>query len=645
MSTNHQPSEAESRAVAEASRETEWKEPSFLKELYLGSFRFNLIDPFPGYEDRAEFLDFYDRVKKFIKEKVDSTEIDRTGEYPKEVLDGLRELGCFGMKIPKKYGGLGLTQTEYDKVMKLLGSADGNISALLSAHQSIGVPQPIKLFGTEEQKKKFLPRCAKGAISAFALTEPDVGSDPAALQTTCELNEDGTHYTLNGYKLWCTNGTLAELLVVMARHPNTRKISAFIVEADSPGVHVEHRCRFMGLKALANAVIRLENVQVPKENLVGGEGKGLKIALVTLNTGRLALPAGCVGGVKASLEITRRWANDRVQWGFPVGKHEAISHKIADMAATTFAMEAVSDLASRLADRGGYDIRLEAAAAKEFNSVRAWEIIDDTMQIRGGRGYETEQSLKDRGEAPIPVERAMRDARINRIFEGSSEIMHLFIAREAVDVHLQIAGAIIEGDAKAKLQALPKIAAFYGAWYPSRWAVTMPWAYGEYGRLGQHLRYAEKATRKLAREMFHGMALFQAKLQRKQAFLFRAVDIGLYLFAMSAAISRATHMKRTNHPEARYAEEIADLFARNARQKVDEYFRQMWHNHDDFKNKVARDVLAGKYAWLEEGQAGLEKLYAQQPAPQAKKNGNGKSHAANGKSKTQPAASEKTEVS
>lgn len=634
MSSNHAPSEKESRAVAEASRETEWVSPSFLKELFLGDFRLDLIHPYDEAPERPEFTKFYDEMRAFLRDEVDSVEIDRTGEYPEKVLAALRKMGAFGMKIPKEYGGLGFTQVEYDKIMRLLGSQDGNLTALLSAHQSIGVPQPVKMFGTKEQKKKFLPRCAAGAISAFALTEPDVGSDPAALQTTAELTAEGDAYVINGNKLWCTNGTIAELFVVMARHPNSRKISAFIVERDMPGVKVEHRCHFMGLKAIANAVVSFTNVRVPKENIIAGEGRGLKIALATLNTGRLSIPAACVGGAKVCLEIVRRWASSRVQWGFPVGQHEALAHKIADIAANTFAMESVSAVSDRFADRGGYDIRLEAAAAKEFNTVVGWQIIDETMQVRGGRGYETEDSLAARGESPVPVERQMRDSRINRIFEGSSEIMHLFMAREAVDVHLQVAGAIID-DTKTpveKAQALPQIGAFYAQWYPKKWLGWSLWPkYNEFGSLARHLRFAERNTRALARSMFHGMVIFQAKMQRKQAFLFRAVDIGLYLFAMASSIVRVKHMQDTRHPEAQAAEELADLFCRNASRRIEQLFHEMWHNDDDFKYKVGKNVLKGRYAFLEQGIVGMENIYAPragakaseeaQPAKAVKANG------------------------
>jgi alkylation response protein AidB-like acyl-CoA dehydrogenase len=608
MAESPQVTERESLKVAEASRQTEWAQPSFMRELFLGDFRLDLIHPYPlPKPDRPEFTAFYSAMRDLLR-RTDSAGIDATGEYPEDTLAELRGLGAFGMKIPREYGGLGFTNVEYQRIMQLLGSCDGNLVALLSAHQSIGVPQPLKLFGTPEQKKKYLPRCAAGEISAFALTEAHVGSDPARLSTTAEKTPQGDAYIMNGEKLWCTNGTLAKMLVVMAVHPGTRKISAFVVETAWKGVKIEHRSRFMGLKALANAVISFKDVRVPAENLIGAEGKGLKIALTTLNDGRLSIPAGSVGTAKLCLEICRRWANERVQWGKPVGKHEAVAHKIAAMAMHTFAMEAVSNLASEMSDRGGYDIRLEAAAAKEWNTDRCWEIVDDTMQIRGGRGYETERSLQARGEQPIGVERIMRDYRINKIFEGSSEIMHLFMAREAVDRHLQVAGAFIDPEKPmaAKLAALPGMAAFYAWWYPTRWLGWGFWPkYSDFGPLAGHLRFVDRNSRKLARQSFHGMLRYQGGLQNKQAFLFRLVDVANELFAMAASVCRARALADARKPEAAEAARMADLFCRTARRRVARLFEDLWTNDDVRKYRAALDVLEGRHAWLEQGILGL----------------------------------------
>ena len=501
-----------------------------------------------------------------------------------------------------------------------MSGVDGNLIALLSAHQSIGVPQPLKLFGTEEQKKKYFPRLARGAVSAFALTEADVGSDPANLSTTAARTPQGD-YVLNGEKLWCTNGTVAELFVVMARHPDTKKISAFIVEKSWPGVEAVRRCHFMGLKAIENGVIRFTDVRVPKENLLWAEGRGLKLALVTLNTGRLTLPATCAAVAKRCVEICRRWGNERVQWGQPIGKHDAIAQLLAEMAATAFAMEAVCDLASGLADKGDRDIRLEAAVAKMWNTEEGWTIVDRCLQIRGGRGYETADSLRARGEPGIPVERMMRDYRINLIFEGSSEIMRLFIAREALDRHLAVAGDLFNPkmSRKEKLRrVLPRFVGFYAKWYPSRW---LGWSraprFSEFGKLARHVRYAERESRRLSRAIFHMMARHGPKLEKRQALLFRAVDIGADLFAMSAAVCRAQAMRQRNDADAAHAAELADLFCRGMRRRISAHFAAIRSNDDLARYRTARRLLNGEHLWLERGLIPMEELEKFAAAPRA----------------------------
>lgn len=603
--------ERESREIAESSREASWRGESFIKELFDGRTRFDLLERIDmDGATRAEFEDFQAKLKSVLEIHVDPVEIDASGEYPQHLLDALASIGAFGMKISKEYGGLGLTHREYVRALELVGSYDANVTALLSAHQAIGVPQPVKLFGTEAQKRAYLPRCARGEISAFALTEPAVGSDPARLATTAVPTEDGEAFIVDGEKLWCTNGTIASLLVVMARQPDTGQIHAFVVEADSPGVVVDHRCRFMGLRALANAVISFREVRVPRENMIGDPGAGLKIALTTLNTGRLSLPAATTGGVKACLEIARKWCNARYQWGVPIAKHEAITHRLASLAGGAFAMESVARALGEMADRDDLDIRLEAAAAKEWNTVRAWREIDETLQIRGGRGYETERSLEARGEAPVGIERMLRDARINLVFEGTSEIMHLFMAREAVDEHLKVAGVFADPEStlKAKLAAFPAVFRHYARWYPRQWFGWGRWPkYREYGRLARYARFVDRSARRLARELFHGMAWYQAKLEKKQAFLFRAVDISMELFVLSTVIVRAHRLAAQGDAHARSRLKLADGIARVQTRRVRDLFRSLWRNDDARLYAAGRAVAEGELVWLERGIMPLER--------------------------------------
>lgn len=604
------PSESQAREVAEAAGETEWVRPSFAKSLYLGDFDLSLIHPHPQptpeETDRGD--QFLARLTAYCR-TLDGGRIEREDRIPDEYLAGLAELGMFGLTIAEEYGGLGLPLVSYGRALMLVGSVHPSIGALVSAHQSIGVPEPVHVFGTAEQKAEYLPRCAAGAISAFLLTEPDVGSDPARVHTSATLTADGSAYILDGVKLWTTNGPIAELLAVVAtvpEHPcGPGGITTFIVEADSPGITVENRNRFLGLKGLENGVTRFHQVRVPAANRIGREGQGLKIALTTLNTGRLAVPAMCAGAGKWALKIAREWSGERVQWGQPIGRHEAVATKLAFIAATAFALEAVFELSAALADAGLKDMRIEAALAALWSSEMACAVADELVQIRGGRGFETADSLAARGERAVPAEQLLRDLRINRIFEGSPEIMRLFIAREAIDAHLAVAGDLASGDVSRRAlgQAAMRASGFYARWLPGLVVGkgSLPGAYAGFGRLARQLRFVERASRALARRTFYGMARWQAGLEQKQAFLGRIVDIGAELFAMSAVCARAEALRSQDQAEGTSAYLLAEAFCAQSRMRVAELFRTLGRNTDTLDRVVAGAVLDGTVSWLERG--------------------------------------------
>ncbi len=596
---------AKSLDVAEEARENVWKHPSFVGQLFMGRMQWDLLFPFPAQseEDRKIGDEFLAKLGKFLKEKVDADAIDRTYQIPDDVMKGLAELGCFGLKIPKEYGGLGLSQVNYNRAIGMVASHCGSTAVLLSAHQSIGVPQPLKLFGTPEQKKKYLPLFAKGAVSAFALTEPEVGSDPAKMSTIATPVDGGNAYLINGQKLWCTNGNIADVLVVMAKTPpkmvkgkEKTQITAFIVEKGMPGFNVIHRCSFMGLHGIQNGLIEFKNVKVPKENIIWGEGLGLKLALVTLNTGRITVPAACTAMGKKSLIFVRDWCNKRVQWGQAIGRHEVVTAKLSLMTANTFAMDSVTRLSSAMVDQAKTDVRLEAAMAKLFCTETSWRIADDTVQIRGGRGYETADSLKGRGEEAIPAERVMRDARINMIIEGTSEIMRLFIAREAMDPHLRRILALMSG--KASLKAALETGAYYALWYPRLWFPSFGVPAGASPKLKGHLKFIQRTSRRLARDLFHAMAVQQQGLEKHQQILARFVNIGTELFAMSATCAAASAPSAGVSGD-HGAEELADLFCLEARIRIQREFSSQRRNNDKLSYKVGRKMLDGGYQWLE----------------------------------------------
>jgi alkylation response protein AidB-like acyl-CoA dehydrogenase len=615
-------SEKEARDVVEAAREADWKLPSFGKQLFLGDFRLDLIHPQPKLAaDQIEKGERFLAELRKVLEETDPLEIEREAKIPDSLVDALKRIGALGIKVPPEYGGLGLSQVYYSKALAIAGNCHSAICTLLSAHQSIGVAEPLRMFGSEEQRQKWLPLVAKDHISAFLLTEPGVGSDPARMESTAmpvasaPVDDDITAtpveggYRITGRKLWATNGTVADIVVVMAKVPkgdgHRGGISAFVLPYDSEGITVLHRNAFMGLRGIENSVTVLNDVFVPEENRIAREGDGLRIALSTLNTGRLALMAISVGASKWATKVAREWATERVQWGRPIGKHDAVAQKLAFIAGSAFGLEAMLDVSARLADDKRNDIRIEAALCKVYGSELAWKVIDELMQVRGGRGYETAESLKARGEKPVPVEQALRDMRVNRIFEGSSEIMHLLIAREAVDTHLQAAGGLLmgDGDAKAKADAAMKAGLFYGKWLPQL-AVGKgqnPRSYEEFGPLATYLRYVERASRKLARSTFYGMARWQAKLENKQTFLGRVVDIGAELFAISSTVVYADTLGREQPERKEEAIELAELFCSMAKRRADTLFHELWANDDDSRYSAAQNLLTGRYAWLEDG--------------------------------------------
>ncbi len=602
----------EALELTEASRDPLDDRGSFASNLFVGRYDFERIHPFPeqSAEDRAAGSPFLQKLGAYLREHVDPDEIDRTGEIPQNNIDDLFAMGAFGVKIPTQYGGLGLSQVNYGRAAMLLGSWDANLTALVSAHQSIGVPQPLLLFGTEEQKKKYLPRVARKEISAFALTEWNAGSDPANMSLRADPTEGGSAFILNGEKLWCTNLIKAGVLVVMAKTApkivngkERKQITAFIVDVDSPGLEITYRCHFMGLRALYNGVVKFTNVRVPRENMIAKEGQGLKVALTTLNTGRLTIPAACVGLSKRLLQICRKWAGERIQWGVPIGQHYAIAGKIAEMAGNVFAMEAMTFLTSSLVDRKAGDLRIETAMCKMWATETTWRLADEAMQVRGGRGYETAQSLAGRGEEPIPVERFLRDCRINLIFEGSSEIMRLFIAREALDPHLKVGGAIFNTQLpmSKRAKAVFTSGKFYAGWYPRQWLPGRARKIDNlHSDLVAHVNYAARTSKKLARGLFHAMARFGPKLDREQLLLSRFVGIATELFAISATCSLA-QSKIDNGASREEILSLANYFCRSARLRIDHHFAGTTDNVDRRGYELTQQLLAGKHEDLRAG--------------------------------------------
>ncbi|MEH1097941.1 acyl-CoA dehydrogenase family protein [Micromonospora sp. CPCC 205561] len=557
--------------------------PSFGNELLRGRLRIDLLDPLPdaGIDPAGEA--FLARLRAFCVDKVDGRLIEREDRIPDEVVDGLRDLGAFAIKLPTEYGGLGLSGVCYHRALMIVSTAHSSLGELLGAHQAIGLIQPLRLFGTDAQKRELLPRCVR-EISAFALTEPDIGNDPFRMRTTATPTDDGG-YRLDGVKLWTTNGTIADLIVVMALVPPSERgpggMSAFVVEAAAQGVTVEHRSSFLGLRGLENGVVRLHGVVVPASRRIGPEGQGLQVALAAQDTGRLSMPAVCAAAAKWSLKIAREWSGVRVQWDRPIGEHEAVAGKIAFIAATAFALEAMVEVTGRHADAGLLDTHTEGELAKLFGSEQAWRIADELMQIRGGRGYETAESAAARGERGVPVEQLFRDLRIGRIFDGSSEALRVFVGTDALADEAPPVGR------------------------------STPFAPPPgFGALAGHLTYVDATSAELARHLADARERWGEAVAERQLFLGRVVDVAAELYAMTAACVYARALGGS-------AVELADAFCHQSRQRVAELRRRLWANTDADDAALAGRVLGGNFTWLEEGvlDASVEGPWIAEPAP------------------------------
>lgn len=593
------------RATEEA-RQEQIKHKSFAQLMFEGTFDPSYLLPFPV-QDPLELEEgeyFIENLAKYLEANLDPNKVDKTREIPKKVIKEMGKRGVFALKIPKKYGGLGFSQANYNRLVSRVASYCGSTAVLISAHQSIGVPQPLKDYGTEEQKQKFLPLFREGKISAFALTEPDVGSDPARMSSTAILSEDCTHYILNGTKLWCTNGTIADYIVVMAKtapkviHGKERdQISAFVLDMRSPGIEIEHRCEFMGLSGIYNGQLKFTNVQIPVENLIDAEGRGLAMALGTINIGRLTLPAASAGVAKQALNIARRWGKERVQWGMPVGLHEAGRAKIAYIASTTFALEALSTLTSLWQDEEKYDIRIEAAMAKMFSTESLWSVVDQILQLRGGRGYEKATSLIARGEVGFPVERMMRDCRINTILEGSTEIMKLFLTREALDPHLKrLIKLLKKASIGEKIKSAISAFAYYLIWYPKQWIRSyLTPLYLSWGPFSKTMRFSDRMTHKISKKLFSSLLRYREGLEEKQMLVGRLMEMQTEIFAMSVVSAYAKHLK------TKESEELAKHFCKEATLRVKKLYKELKINNDSSANTLAKKTLDGVFQSLEDG--------------------------------------------
>ncbi len=596
---------------------------SFMSGLFVGKPDFNALLPPPEPpEDRAAGEAYCKQIEAFLRSQVDPDEIERTAKIPDRVIKGLFELGAFGMKIPRAYGGLGFSHTNYGRVLTLIASWSNILALTVAVPQSIGIAMPILLFGNEEQKKKYLPRVAREDISAFALTEPMTGSDAANIQTEAVLDAGGQHFLVNGEKLWCTNGSIARYLTLVARVPARQTTvegtpvwvpvpegnhaertvpTTFILDMQSPGVEIRQRCQFAGCRGIENAYMTFKNVRIPSENVIGQVGQGLKYALTILNVGRaISIPAICLGMAKQAWLPTVDRANTRVTFQKPLADRQTQQMRVGRMATGLFAMEALATLVWHLADQKTHDIRIEAAIAKIFCSEQTIQFLKDAQVIFGGAGYEKAESKAARGDPAFGIEQLVRDAEMYRIGEGATDILRPFVAREGLNPHLERAKRYFDDGLplSSRLVELIRLAGFYLPWYLSLWKRRALPARPEleHPKVRATMRYLERASRTMARTILYAMARRREALRDDQGRQNRIEMVGEDLLTMAATILHARSLEHTTGRKDGW--DLADEYCRAARTRVRQTIRGILHNDDAYSAVVGRHALRSGQTWL-----------------------------------------------
>ena len=563
------------------------KNPSFTRGVFVGEIREHLVFPFPepSTEEKESLTAILDSFRSWAADTLDPAKIDHDGRFPDEVRKGMAELGLMGLNIPEAYGGFGASAMVFNRVFGEVGSHDAALAVYFGAHQSIGI-KGIILFGTEAQKQRWLPRCASGElIGAFCLTEPGSGSDAQAMLTSAVPSADGSHHVLNGTKIWISNAGYAGVFTVFAKVPVTidgkkkQRVTAFIVDAHAPGISLGKIEEKMGIKGSDTRSVTFENVKVPTEDLLGDVGGGFKIALEILNSGRLGLSAGSSRGTRAMMKVAIEYAKQREQFGKPIGSFEMIQKKIALAAADCYAADAGWMLCAGMVDKGDVDFSLETAACKIYASELAFRTANDALQIAGGIGYSKE----------FPYERAVRDSRINLIFEGTNEILRALIAL----MGLQQPGEELKAVGKAFRDPLHSIGAI-SSYLTGRVKRTL--VKPEFTKVHELL----EAEADMVAENIHSLALAVEKaliehgkaIIERQMLQERMANAAIDIYLSTAVLSRVTSALK-KHGEAGAAADldVARIFIPMAMRRTRRAIRALERNGDERMRAVAQRAL------------------------------------------------------